>query len=46
MPTFEEKDLVDDAVPVSLDNVGGDEGHALDKGDEETDDFEGKMHQI
>lgn len=46
MPTFEEKDLVDDAVPVSLDNVGGDEGHALDKGGEETDDFEGKVHQI
>ena len=46
MPTFEEKDLVDDAVPASFDNVGDDEGHALDKGDEETDGFEGKVHQI
>ena len=46
MPTFEEKDLVDDAVPASFDNVGDDGGHALDKGDEETDGFEGKVHQI
>ena len=46
MPTFEEKDLVDDAVPASFDNVGDDEGHALDKGDEEADGFEGEVHQI
>lgn len=46
MPTFEEKDLVDDAVPASFDNVEDDEGHGLDKGDEETDGFEGKVHQI
>ena len=44
MPTFEEKDLVDDAVLAPFDNVGDNEGHALDNGDEETDGFEGKVH--
>ena len=46
MPTFEEKDLFDHAVPASFDNVGDDEGHALDTGDEEADGFEGEVHQI
>lgn len=46
MPTFEEKDLVDDAVPASFDNVADYEGHALDKGDEDTYGFEGEVHQI
>jgi len=46
MPRFEERDLVDDAAPASFYNVGDDEGHALDMGDEETDGFEGKVHQI
>ena len=46
MPTFEEKNLVDDAVPASFDNERDDEGHARDNLDEETDGFEGKVHQI